>query len=116
VAKRIRYKAHDKRENVMESVQTFISSTTGARYKVRLDLNEMIYEIKNLSSEKVYRGGEKVKNLNVLKRNAKKRLEGLGVDLGVERRDRTFGLCKKGYTQEKHLEENDERFRKVIGC
>lgn len=101
---RIRYKDHTKRENVVESTTTFMSSSTGARYLIRLDLNNYTYEIKNIRSELLYRGGDNINNLNVLKRTAKKRLESLGVKFSKEDRDRTFGLCKKGYNQKKHLE------------
>lgn len=104
MSKRIRYKDHKSRENVLESIQTFTSSVNGALYKVRLDLNEFTYEIKNLRSEMIFRGGENITNLNVLKRAAKRRLEDLGVVFETEQRDRTFGLCRKGYNQKKHME------------
>jgi hypothetical protein len=52
-------------------------------------------------------------NTNVLKRDARKRLEEFGVELKRESRDRTFGLCKSGMTQETHemlqnLDKKDE--------
>jgi hypothetical protein len=111
---RIRYQKHSKRENVLESVQTFISDSTGAKYKVRLDLNNMMYEIKNLRSEKLHKGGEGINNLAVLKRNAKKHLSKLGVKFDGEDRKRTFGLCEKGYNQDKHLENKYEGLRDII--
>lgn len=110
MSKRIRYKEHPTRENVVESVDTFTSEKTGARYRVRLDYNNNTYEIKNLRTERLIKGGENINNLNVLKRNAKAHLERLGVSFTTERRDRDFGLCEKGHTQQKHLEEVYERF------
>ena len=101
---RIRYK--DLGNGKYESTRTF-KSKRGIRYKVRLDTNNMTYAIKNLNSEHLLKGGENLNNLNVLKQAARERLEGLGVELGTESRDRTFGRCEKGYTQEKH-----ERYKK----
>lgn len=112
--KRIRYKEHKIRENVLESIQVFTSEVNGARYKVRLDLNNNTYEIKNLSSEFIFRGGDSINNINVLKRAAKKRLEELGVSFQREERDRTFGLCNKGYNQKKHTEEGNEGFGRTV--
>lgn len=97
---RIRYK-DTKQEGIKESTRVF-TSKRGVRYKVRLDLNNMTYAIKNLNSENLIKGGENINNLNVLKQAARERLEELGVELATESRDRTFGLCIKGMTQEKH--------------
>lgn len=112
---RIRYENHPKRENVLKSTHILVSAKTGAKYEVRLDLNNYTYEIKNINREVIYRGGENINNLNVLKREARKRLQKLGVKLTKENRDRSFGLCKKGYNQKKHLEEKYERFGDIIG-
>ena len=112
---RIRYIPHNKRENVLESIQILSSSTTGAKYKVRLDLNNYIYEIKNLNSNLIYKGGDKVNNLNVLKRKVRNRLEKLGVQLHSEKRSRTFGVCDKGYTQQTHMEKKYEGLRGITG-
>lgn len=108
MANRIYYKPHDYRENVLESTRIYVSRRTGARYIIRLDLNNMIYEVKNMNTQIIYRGGDSINNLNVLKRSARARLESLGVVLGTETRNRSFGLCSKGYNQQKHLEENNE--------
>jgi hypothetical protein len=102
---RIRYK-ETREKGIQESTRTF-KSKRGVPYKVRLNLNDMTYAIKNLNSENLIKGGENINNLNVLKQAARERLEGLGVELATESRDRTFGLCKKGYNQDLH-----ERYKK----
>lgn len=101
MAQRIRYKK-TKDENIVVSTKIYTSARTGAQYKVFLDLENVTYKIKNINSENVHRGGENINNLNVLKRAAKSRLEGMGVNFEDESRDRTFGLCDKGYSQQKH--------------
>lgn len=101
MAQRIRYKK-TKNENIVVSTKIFTSARTGAQYKVFLDLENVTYKIKNINSENVHRGGENINNLNVLKRSAKARLEGMGVNFDDEVRDRTFGLCDKGMTQAKY--------------
>ena len=45
--------------------------------------------------------------MNVLKRNARARLKKLGVSIGREVRDRSFGVCKKGMTQEEFEKVNN---------
>ena len=115
MATRIRYRKHDTRDNVVESTHIFVSARHGGQYIVRLDLNNYTYEIKNIKKEVIYRGGEKINNLNVLKRQARKRLTDLGVILNSEDRDRSFGMCKKGYTQKKHVENKYEGLRGITG-
>lgn len=101
MSKRIRYKKSVRDGDWVESVKTF-TADTGAKYKVFLDLDNKLFYIKNLSSERfVKKGGENIKNMNVLKRTAKQRLEGLGVSFDDEVRSRTFGLCSKGWNQDK---------------
>lgn len=113
---RIRYKQIKNKENLYESIKTFISKSTGAIYRVRIDLDKKQYEIRNLTSFRAYYGGENINNLNVLKRKAKAHLESLGVVFSIEERNRTFGLCRKGYTQNKYMEEiGNERLRKIAG-
>lgn len=108
MASRIRYT--EKNPGVFISKQTFKSQTTGAEYKIHLDTNNMIYKIQNMRELRfVSIGGENINNLNVLKRVAKRKLMDLGVNFNSEYRDRTFGLCNKGYTQEKHMETGNER-------
>lgn len=104
MSSRIRYKETSK--GVFESVKTFTSSR-GVQYKVRIDLNEKVYAIKNLHSENLIKGGEGITNLNVLKQSARDRLESLGVSLTTEKRNRTFGKCEKGYSQSKHESEGE---------
>lgn len=99
---RIRYKDHKHRENHVISIREFISASTGARYKVLLDLENLTYMIRNeRTKEFVKKGGDNINNLNVLKRTARKKLGELGVPLDRESRDRTFGKVPKGMTQKK---------------
>ena len=106
MAQRIRYK-ETKEPGVVVSTKTYTSARTGAQYKVYLNLNDVTYKIKNVNSENVYRGGENINNLNVLKRNVKARLESMGVQFEGEERWRSFGLCPKGMTQEKWLKHKE---------
>jgi hypothetical protein len=99
--KRIRYNKTDK-ENIVVSNKILTSSRTGAEYLVYLDLENVNYKIKNINSENVHRGGDNINNLNVLKRSVKSRLERMGVSFEDEERDRTFGRCPKGYSQNLH--------------
>ncbi len=99
---RIRYTKQPNRENCMISVQKFTSNSTGAKYKVVLDFNDNTFKIRNERTKEFIYKSKSYGNINVLKRNARKRLEKLGVSLDRAARDRTFGVCKKGYTQEEH--------------
>ena len=99
--KRIRYKKTNK-ENIVVSNKILTSTRTGAEYLIYLDLENVSYKIKNINSENVHRGGENINNLNVLKRSVKSRLERMGVSFEDEERDRTFGRCSKGYSQNQH--------------
>lgn len=101
---RIRYiKTTD--ENVVKSKANFKSEDTGYTYSVTLNLKDLTYRIKNIDTENYIYGGKKINNLNVLKRKVKQELQRLGVNFEMESRQRTFGLCEKGYSQEKHLKE-----------
>jgi hypothetical protein len=97
---RIRY---HKMGNKLTTVNP-IFSKHGSSYTVHIDLENCTYLIRNQTSMRKYEGGEGVNNLTVLKRKVKKHLEYLGVEFDTEKRFRTFGLCEKGYTQEKHLQ------------
>jgi hypothetical protein len=103
---RIRYEDHETRENNLISVCTYISKTTGAKYRIVLDLNEMMYMIRNERDKVFIKKSKKYGNLNVLKRNARSALGKLGVALKRESRNRTFGLCDKGTTQDKWEKDN----------
>lgn len=104
--KRIRYQDQDGRENTKISLNVYVSQSTGARYRVILDLNDMVYKIRNERTKEFVIKSEAYGNINVLKRNARAHLEKLGVKLSKEARDRTFGLCEKGFTQQKWEKEN----------
>lgn len=96
---RIKYVDHKYRENHKISTRAYTSQSTGASYRVVLNLTDMEYYIRNeRTKEHIYKS-KKYTNMNVLKRNARAKLEKLGVRLKTEVRDRTFGLCKKGTTQ-----------------
>lgn len=103
MSKRIRYQKSS--DNVLSSIRTFISDKTGAEYRVFIHLDKVEYIIQNIKDQRNYYGGENVNNMNVLKRNIKKRLEGMGVSFDTEYRERTFGLCEKGHTQKKEVNE-----------
>lgn len=105
MTQRIRYKEIS--DKLFESIKTF-TSKKGHRYKIYLDTETMNYNIKNMKRQEMILGNSKnISNLNVLKRTAKAHLEKiLGEELGEpEIRDRTFGLCEKGHTEDKEREE-----------
>ena len=83
---RIRYKKTNKK-GILKSIRDLKSLSTGATYIVKLDTKECTYIITNINSERTYRGGENTKNLHVLKRKVKKRLENLGFSFDKEIRD-----------------------------
>ena len=99
---RIKYIEHKYRENSNISIKAYTSDSTGARYRIILDFDEMKYYIRNERTKEFVFKSKSYKNLNVLKRLAREELERFGVSLKKEVRDRTFGLCSKGYTQTKH--------------
>tara|TARA_R100001086_G_scaffold249746_1_gene190683 strand:- start:1504 stop:1821 length:318 start_codon:yes stop_codon:yes gene_type:complete len=99
---RIRYDKTDEK-NIVVSKRLFISSINGAQYKVYLNIEDKTFTIRNIGSCRIVKtGGDNINNLNVLKRRAKSELKKLGVSFEEETRDRTFGRCQKGYTQEIH--------------
>jgi hypothetical protein len=107
--KRIRYKESNQK-GWLESIRVLVSLKTNAKYKVFINPEERKYKIKNINSEKIIHRGE-TGNLNVLKRTVRRKLSILGVDLSIETRDRTFGRCEKGMTQEKH--ENGQKSQEL---
>lgn len=103
---RVRYKKHTKK-NEMISQQIFVSQSRGSSYRVVLNLEERVYKIRNERTKEFVVKSKAYGSISVLKRNARKHLEKLGVVLKKESRDRTFGLCEKNYTQKKHEEEGN---------
>jgi hypothetical protein len=89
-------------------------SESGAKYLVTYDLNTMKYRIKNVLTRRIYSCERKVTNINVLKRKIRARLKSLGVKLKDESRNRSFGICQKGYTQKEHLQKNSEILVKIL--
>lgn len=84
-------------------MRAFTSASTGAKYRVILNLSNpdaLEYYIRNeRNKELVYKSGQYT-NENVLKRAARERLGKFGVPTGKESRQRSFGRCPKGYSQE----------------
>ena len=103
---RIRYENHPTKEKCLVSLNQYVSERTGAKYKIVLNLDEMFYGIRNERTKEFIYKSKQYTNLNVLKRTARAKLESFGVNLSRESRDRTFGICEKNYTQEKHESEN----------
>lgn len=104
---RIRYIDHPTKEDCLISLNEYVSKITGARYKIVLNVKEMWYGIRNERSKEFSYKSKNYGNLNVLKRTARAKLEDLGVNLSRESRDRTFGLCKEGYSQKIHEQKNN---------
>ena len=90
---RIRYLPRRKHpEHMLESCQNFRSSSTGASYKVRLDMQESTFQVINVGQRKIIKsGGRKGLTHHWLKILAKRALESLGVEFGMDLRniDRT---------------------------
>lgn len=75
-------------------------------YRVRLyigDKQNLKFKVVDDNNSTVRRG-EGYTNMNVLRRVTRRAMIELGVPFESEvgRKDRTFGLCKKGYTQKEH--------------
>ncbi len=102
---RIRYHEHKYKEGCVISGREFVSNR-GAKYRIILNLEAMEYYIRNeRTKEFVKKSTYPYTNLNALKGAARRALERLGVNLKKESRYRTFGLCDKNYSQEKHNSE-----------
>ena len=98
---RVKYVDHKYRDNSMISMKSYTSESTGANYRIILDFDEMKYYIRNERTKEFVYKSKAYKNTNVLKRTARAELERFGVNLKKEVRDRTFGRCSKGWTQQK---------------
>lgn len=103
---RISYTDPDE-NGICESIHSYVSKRTGAVYRIKLDVKKVKYTIANIEGRHYYHSDDSIKNLNVLKRNVKKRLIGMGVEFESEKRKRTFGLCPKGYNQEVHTNKKE---------
>lgn len=102
---RIRYIKYDHREGCKISLRKFTSKKTGANYRVIINEEEMEYYIRNERNKLFIKKSRKHKNMNVMKREAREDLEGLGVEFKRESRNRTFGVKPKGFTQKDHERE-----------
>lgn len=100
---RIKYIDHKYKEGFKISLNDYVSESTGARYRIVLNLEDMEYYIRNERTKEYVFKSNSYGNLNVLKRNARNKLQKFGVNLGREVRNRTFGRCDKGFSQEKHI-------------
>tara|TARA_R110000851_G_scaffold23718_3_gene69186 strand:- start:3306 stop:3659 length:354 start_codon:yes stop_codon:yes gene_type:complete len=102
LGQRIKYIDHKYKKNHRISTRSYVSQNNGAKYRTILNLTDMEYYIRNeRTKEYVFKSGTYT-NLNVLKRNARAKLEEFGVSLKKESRDRQFGRCKSGYNQKTH--------------
>ncbi len=99
---RIRYIKYDHRPGCKITLRAFTSSSTGARYRIILNEEEMEYYIRNERTKVFTKKSRKHKNMNVMKREAREDLESLGVKFKRESRDRSFGVAPKGYDQRAH--------------
>jgi hypothetical protein len=104
---RIRYINHPVKEDCLISLNEYVSKSTGARYKIVLNTKEMWFGIRNERNKEFSYKSKSYGNMNVLKRNARSKLESFGINLTRESRDRTFGLCKEGMTQQKWEKQQD---------
>lgn len=107
MTQRIRYIDYNYRDNSKISLSSYQSEKTGAKYRIIIDLGDRSqFHIRNERSKEFIHSSPLYKNLNVTKRNARRKLEALGVVLTRESRDRNFGKCEKGYNQQQWEEEN----------
>lgn len=98
---RIKYIDHKYKTNHRITGKAYVSQSTGAKYRIILNLDDMKFYIRNERTKTFIYESKSYGNMNVLKRNARARLEKYGVNLKKESRQRTFGRCEKGLTQEK---------------
>ncbi len=103
---RIRYQAQRGKKNTVISIQEFVSDSTGAKYRIVLDYTEMVFKIRNERIKEFVFKSKAYGNLHVLKRNARNKLKDFGVPVHKESRDRTFGRCDKGHSQDKEESNN----------
>lgn len=106
---RIRYIDHKFKENHRISLNDYTSESTGAKYRVILNLEDMEFYIRNeRTKEYVFKSTVKYTNINVLKRNARGKLEKYGVKLSRESRNRCFGICNEGYSMNEYMKELEQ--------
>ena len=113
---RIKYINHKYKPGHVISLKAFTSKRTGAKYRIVLrteNKDDMQFFIRNERTKEYVFKSRIYTNNNVLKRDARKKLEYFGVPLKRESRDRTFGVKPSGYDQKTHemlenLEEKDE--------
>ena len=110
MAVRIRYEVYDdpKGEYDLVSVRNFHAPVQDSMYIVYINSKTCEFKIKNMSPRgRVYVGGDGVNNLQVLKRQAKSKLAGLGVKFDAkEIRDNSSRV--KGVNCSYKQEKDDE--------
>lgn len=111
---RIKYIQDPNNPDILVSKYEIVSARYGSRYKVFLNLKDMTFRIRNLEKRRNYDFDLKLTNLNVLKKAAKRELIRLGCSFKLEIRNRSFGLCEKGYTQQKHKQKTDNKSTNTI--
>jgi ketol-acid reductoisomerase len=89
---RIKYNETNKK-GIFKSAKAFQSSSTQAKYFVKIDTNEMTYKVTNISDGSIIKSTSKdnknpPQHLNTLKRQAKNALISLGVKFDLELRMR----------------------------
>lgn len=107
---RIRYEKKGDKELISHP----ITSKKGSTYVVTVDLSTMTYIIRNQLSFRKYEGGKDINSLMVLKRKIKKHLAHLGCVFGKETRNRTFGRCDRGFSQQKHIEQKKANIEQSV--
>jgi len=100
---RIKYITHKYKKDHKITNKSYTSKSTGAKYRIILNLENpdaLQYYIRNERTKQLTFKSGTYTNLNVLKRKAREELQRFGVSLDKEIRNRTFGLCPVGTTQE----------------
>lgn len=90
---RIRYEYSKELPGVGVSKQRFVIDSK--HHIVLIHTNEMYFEVQDLEGTVVFKGGDGITNLHVLKRHVKRALMRLGCVFKTEERDRDYGLVKK---------------------
>lgn len=105
---RIRYRQkRNGPKHMLESTQHFRSLTTNAQYKIRLDTENMTFQVINVGQRKIVKSGGKEGITNAwLKITAKRALESLGVSFNMELRQNDLVLKQ---IQERALKRKSER-------
>lgn len=80
---RIKWKKTNK-DNISKSCRTFTSTSTGAKYDIYINYEDVTFKIVNKSGRGNFYGGDNINNVEVLQRHIRKKLKTLGIDLSKE--------------------------------